>query len=299
MARESALPLVGAIYAALAALAAAPAPESADAVPMADGTTIRGVAEAAGPDLVLLRTPDAVFLLPRRAFAHPPPPGPAPAPLPDPGPDRLLLRDGGLVTGEIVAETPEALTVRRHGRQRTIPRARVDAVERAGPAPLMPAMESLARAAALRLADPDAAVRESALATLKALGPAARPVLWEAVGKQDLPAHALDALKALLGEPLAETPPPRLPPRLFRLLRDPAAGEAALAEALSLTPEQRVRVRGILAGTAPRLREAAGLPREQAPELMRSLADEFRRQMAEVLTDVQRAIFVESLAEER
>jgi hypothetical protein len=269
---------------AMFALPPLAAPAGDRSISLADGSRIEGEIVFVTETTVRLRNGDGEFDVPLTLLAEAPPVRPPPAPPFDPAeiPDRIHLTDGGILVGRIFEESGPTVGVRTPAGRRMVPlfvaRDRIVRIEYGRPARLSREGDRLARAAAAELDTRDPLLRDSAVAALRVLGEAAKPVLEEVLWAPETTPVARGVLLDLL----------HLPPLLRLLLDPPEATEAGLASELQLSPGQRTRLRDLLTEGRRRLDEQDPDTRDPAP-----LLDEIRREARSILTDVQLRRFQE------
>ena len=206
------------------------------------------------------------------------------------GPGRVVLTDGTVLEGSVTRLEAGDVRLRTGDEEYRIPRKLVRSVTGAAhvtpPAPLSGDARKLLDAAVARLSSPDAAVRESAVRSLRALGPGARSRLARAARRTDLPERARAALRSLL-DVGAELPAPDSPLNVFRLLREPDAAERVLTGRMALSDPQRNKLRALLLESAGKLRGAVRPPGRESIDKVRAVVAGFRESLAAFVTDVQ------------
>jgi hypothetical protein len=252
--------------AALVVLAVASAAAAGDGVVLTDGTRLSGRVVEAGDARVVIRIDDREFAVPRSLVARID--GAPPAAADDGPPDLVYLADGGIVGGRIAGGDDGTLVVLVAGEEHRVPRTDVVRIQRGV---LTPAQRRLAEAAIAKAATGDEPVRAAAVRALRSLGPAAWPLVREAIRDPGLSEEARLALGSVFntGRRGSASPAPNDAERILSFL----------ARRLELSAEQAAKVRALLAA-APR----GGIA-----------AESVRNGMKEILTDVQLAKFEELL----
>ncbi len=320
--------LIGGVAAmALAAAWAGPA----TAAPLAPVPPLLGEGEEMGgpPPAPAAKTPAA--------------PDAAPKPVRE---DVLVLKDGRELRGKITAEDAEAYAIRVAGTVRAVDKkdvvevrrapadapgeAGADAADRPGgepagkgdrkkmrrpeppqgkapePKPLSPEARAWAETCVQRLADADPAIQRSAAEALRALGPAAAPLVEKALAdaapeRRPLYERVLGALRAPMqqpGKPPREPGPPGGKPDPTRMFGDRLRTEAGLDD------DQILRVGPALADMTRALREASRDLREgvitieEAQAEREKIREKLRKDLEAATLTAEQAARVDAIVED-